>query len=128
MKKYCLDCGNPLYGRSDKKFCSYQCRNNYYNQLNRNRNKLVREINTVLRKNRRILETFMPNGNTHIHKNKLKANGFNFYYYTNTFINPNGEVYYFCYEYGYKPLKNDYFKIINSREIHEMHFTEHNSL
>ena len=111
MKRACLDCGTLLYGRSDKKFCSYQCRNNYYNNLYRQRNKIVRDVNNILSSNRRILEQFNPNGNTTIHKDKLEAQGFNFLYFTNTTTTPSGEKYYYCYEYGYKPLKNDHFSI-----------------
>lgn len=32
MKRVCLNCGTPIYGRSDKKFCSHNCRA-YYNNI-----------------------------------------------------------------------------------------------
>ena len=33
VEKKCLDCGDSLRGRTDKKFCSDQCRNSYNNKL-----------------------------------------------------------------------------------------------
>lgn len=32
MERVCLNCGTPLFGRSDKKFCSHNCRS-YYNNI-----------------------------------------------------------------------------------------------
>ncbi|MBL7762218.1 MAG: DUF2116 family Zn-ribbon domain-containing protein, partial [Chitinophagaceae bacterium] len=56
----CLNCGKPLKGRSDKKFCDDSCRNNYNNQLKSIVNNQMRNINNVLGKNRRILESLLP--------------------------------------------------------------------
>ncbi|WP_170122572.1 hypothetical protein [Mucilaginibacter oryzae] len=33
QERVCLDCGTPLQGRADKKFCNDLGRNNYNNQL-----------------------------------------------------------------------------------------------
>jgi len=49
-ERYCLECGEPLIGRSDKKFCDDQCRNAYNNKLNRDHINLYRNINNKLRK------------------------------------------------------------------------------
>ncbi|MBN2521295.1 MAG: hypothetical protein JXB17_12355, partial [Bacteroidales bacterium] len=61
-KKLCTECGEPIHGRSDKKFCCDQCRNIFNNRLNSNLNNYMRNINNVLRKNRRILAELNPNG------------------------------------------------------------------
>ena len=55
MEKSCLQCGDKISGRSDKKFCSDYCRNAFNNDQNRDVNNYVRNINNILRKNRRIL-------------------------------------------------------------------------
>ena len=54
MSKTCLECGDKIIGREDKKFCSDGCRNAYNNKMNKDQNNLMRNINNKLRKNYRI--------------------------------------------------------------------------
>src|SRR5688572_15010095 len=112
MNKTCLDCGEIIKGRADKKFCSDQCRNNYNNQLNSDSNNYVRNVNNILRKNRRILAELNPEEKSKTHKDKLIQKGFDFNYYTNTYTTKKGTVYYFCYEHGYLPLENDFYFLV----------------
>ena len=72
MTKTCLDCGNPIIGRADKKFCDDQCRNNYNNKLRADESTAVKNINAILFKNRKILEKLNPEGKTKISKAKLE--------------------------------------------------------
>src|SRR5260370_31186296 len=101
LERFCLDCGEVLHGRADKKFCNDQCRNNYNNQLNSNSYNLVRNINNILRRNRRILEELNPSGKTKTTRKKLASNDFVFEYYTRTYQTQNGTSYHFCYESRY---------------------------
>src|SRR5690606_26101227 len=57
-KKICNNCSSPIRGRTDKKFCDENCRNNFNNRLNAERNNLIRNINNTLGRNRRILAEF----------------------------------------------------------------------
>ena len=107
QERVCLDCGTPLQGRADKKFCNDLCRNNYNNQLNSNSYNLVRNINNILKRNRRILEELNPMGKTKTTRKKLAAKGFDFDYITSIYQTKNGSTYYFNYEYGYLLLEND---------------------
>ncbi len=116
MEKVCLDCGEPLIGRADKKFCHDQCRNNYNNRLNSDNSAVVRKVNNFLKKNRRILCDLNPSGKTTVHKDKLIEHGFNFTYYTHVYVTQKGSTYKFVYEYGYLPLENDFFMLVQ-REI-----------
>lgn len=116
MEKSCLDCGEPIKGRVDKKFCSDLCRNNYNNRNNSDTNNYMRNINNILRKNRRVLEELTPDGKAKVHREKLTVKGFNFSYFTNTYLTKNGNQYYFCYEYGYLQLENDYFALVKRQE------------
>ncbi len=116
QEKSCLDCGEIIKGRSDKKFCSDQCRNNYNNQLNSDSTNLVRNINNILRKNRRILVELNPDKKTTVHKNKLIEQGFNFKYLTHTYTTQKGTTYLFCYEQGYLPLEKDFYMLV-MREV-----------
>lgn len=115
-KKHCLDCGEIIVGRADKKFCSDQCRNNYNNQLNRNTNNLVRNINNILGKNRRVLANLNPDGKTTVKKDTLLKHGFNFQYFTETYITKKNRVYHFCYEYGYIQLDNGFYALVKKWE------------
>lgn len=114
-KRSCLECGEEIYGRSDKKFCSDQCRNTYNNKLHAIANKYIRRVNYILRKNRRILEEMIEKSGKEaikVHRNKLMEEGFNFDYYTNIYKTKSGHYYYFNYEYGFMKLADDYFTVV----------------
>lgn len=112
MKRTCQECGEPIAGRIDKKFCSDSCRNAWHNSLNRETSNTVRRINGLLRKNRQILAGLNPEGKTTVHREKLAGSGFNFNYHTHTYKTRAGAVYYFCYEEGYLPLENDFYALV----------------
>lgn len=114
--KTCLDCGNPIQGRADKKFCNDLCRNNYNNQLNSNSYNIIRNVNNVLKRNRRIMEELNPGGKTRTTMAKMVAKGFNAKFMTNKLDTQNGKTYIFCYEYGYLPLDNDEVLLVKREE------------
>ncbi|MCO6498639.1 MAG: hypothetical protein J5I50_13375 [Chitinophagaceae bacterium] len=114
----CLLCGKPLRGRTDKKFCDDYCRNNYNNRLKSKTTNLVRNTNNALMKNRRILESLLPEGEEmgKVHKEKLIENGFHFKYITHLYTNKKGTTYFFCYDMGYLPLENDWYLLVKRKE------------
>jgi len=116
--KACLQCGRALKGRSDKKFCDDYCRAAYNNELKSAANNFVRNVNNALGKNRRILEDVLPANEPmkKINREKLLQKGFQFKYSTHTYTNQKGNIYYFCYEYGYLPLENDWFLVVKRNE------------
>lgn len=116
--KTCLSCNKPLRGRSDKKFCDDYCRNNYNNLLKSETNNLVRNINNFLRKNRRILEDAFQGNEEMVKttKEKLVQAGFQFKYFTHTYTNKKGAIYFYCYEYGYLPLEHDWFLLVKRKQ------------
>jgi hypothetical protein len=111
--KKCLHCGEVLKGRIDKKFCDDLCRTTYNNQL-KSDTRLMRNVNNILRKNRRILADLLsPKENkAKASRLRLEEKGFCFTYHTHTFTKRTGTTYYFCYEYGFLPLENDYFMLV----------------
>jgi hypothetical protein len=116
--KTCRVCGKPLKGRSDKKFCDDYCRAAYNNDLKSASNNYIRNVNNALGKNRRILEHLLPDGEqmAKTNQDKLLSLGFQFRYITHTYTNQKGNVYHFCYEYGYLPLENNRFLIVKRNE------------
>lgn len=118
-EKQCVECGTKIYGRIDKKFCSDQCRNSYNNKLNSNANNYVRNVNNILRKNRRILMTLNPHGKSKAPKTKLLEKGYDFNYLTSIYTTKAGATYYFCYEHGYLELENDWLALVKKQEYAE---------
>ncbi len=116
----CLCCGRPLKGRIDKKFCDDYCRNNYNNQQKSrgSHSPLVRNINNALLKNRKLLESLLPAGEetAKANKEKLLRLGFQFSYLTHFYTTRTGKTYYYCYEYGYLPLDNDWYLIVKKKQ------------
>lgn len=114
----CLECNKPLRGRIDKKFCDDSCRNAYNNKLNTDQSVVVKKINQVLKKNRKILEDLFPDNEDMFKttKQRLTDKGFSFTYFTHTYTNKKGNVYFFCYEFGYLPLENDWYLLVKRKE------------
>jgi predicted nucleic acid-binding Zn ribbon protein len=99
--KVCLECGDKIVGREDKKFCSDGCRNSYNNKMNKDSNNLMRNINNKLRKNYRILSELNPDGKSKTTRGKLLSKGFDFEFITNI-----------LYDQGYMPLENDFYMLV----------------
>ncbi|WP_018617361.1 hypothetical protein [Segetibacter koreensis] len=118
IDKKCMECSKPLKGRADKKFCDDLCRNSYNNKLNSDSNAYVRNINNILRRNRRILEEALagPEEMAKITKQKMLEKGFQFKYFTHTYTNKKGNIYYFCYEFGYLILEGDWLLVVKRKE------------
>lgn len=112
MAKECLECGEKIVGRIDKKFCSDGCRNAYNNNVNKDSKNLIRNTNNRLRKNYRILEGLNPEQKTKTSKAKLIELGFDFNYFTSTYTTKAGTIYYFVYDQGYLPLEGDYYALV----------------
>lgn len=55
----CLECGRELYGRSDKKFCSEECKNRYHNRRHQDSRRIRNRIITDLSSNYEILENLL---------------------------------------------------------------------
>ncbi len=115
-KQECIECGDRLVGRQDKKFCSDNCRSQYNNRLNSDQSKFVRNINNVLRRNYRILQRLNPQGKSKVSRDDLVALGFNFRYFTNEYVTKAGKVYRFCYNQGYLSLEENYFAIVERKD------------
>jgi hypothetical protein len=117
--RHCLCCNKTIKGRSDKKFCDDYCRNNFNNHLKSEAGWPIRGINSILRKNRRILEGIVKPGDTtaKITKSKALEKGFIFNYFTHLYTNKKKLVYYFCYDYGYLFLDTEWLLVVKSKDL-----------
>ncbi|APG60950.1 hypothetical protein [Christiangramia salexigens] len=112
MEKSCLECGENIKGRIDKKFCSDYCRNAYHNKVNQDTTNLIRNTNNLLRRNHRILQELNPGDKTTTSRNKLLSKGFNFEYFTSIYNTKSGNQYFFVYDQGYLRLENDIYALV----------------
>ena len=110
--KNCLECGEKIVGREDKKFCSDGCSNAYNNKINKDSNNYMRNINNKLRKNYRILLSLNTDGKSKTTRAKLLSLGFDFDFFTNILKTKSGNTYYFLYDQGYMLLDNDFYMLV----------------
>lgn len=120
VERVCLDCGARLLGRSDKKFCSDQCRNNYNNRLNRDQNNYVRNVHAQLRRNRKILSDLLEAGHERIHRDALIAQGYNFTFFTHLVETQEGVRWFYCFEYGFRESGKGYLELRTSSSYVEI--------
>ncbi|MHA7060119.1 hypothetical protein ACWGOQ_0023025 [Aquimarina sp. M1] len=107
MNRNCTYCNEIFEGRKDKKFCSSYCRSAFYYKTNKEKeNTLFKTIDQQLKTNRKILKNYNRAGLATIRKEKLLQEGFNPKYFTHYWKNNKGQVYLFCYEYGFLELKD----------------------
>jgi predicted nucleic acid-binding Zn ribbon protein len=117
QSRHCLQCGEPIRGRKDKKFCDDQCRNEHNNDLNSDRIASMRNTNGVLRRNRRILEsTLQADTKIKIPMNRILDAGFKPDHLTHVYPTSNGTFQY-CYEYGILMLEENMVLIVKRETL-----------
>ncbi len=98
----CLECGDNIdYGRSDKKFCSEQCKNNHNNKKARTSRLTKLKVLGALDKNYRILDSIIKLGFTSMDIMQIKQMGFDITYITSVRRIRNNDVYY-CFDIEFK--------------------------
>jgi predicted nucleic acid-binding Zn ribbon protein len=119
LAKTCPACGKSVKGRIDKKFCDDYCRNGYNNQQKTKmpESLSVKTINKILLKNRQVLASILPETEetAKASKDKLLRLSFQFKYFTHLYQTKTGKTYYYCYDYGYLPLENDWYLIVKNK-------------
>ena len=98
--KSCIECGESFRGRTDKKFCTADCRSAYHNRKYREQTNLMRTINNSLRRNRRILKEFYEKQLLQVQRHDLLEKGFRFGYCTHVRKDQNKSIHY-CYDVAY---------------------------
>lgn len=107
MKK-CLECASEVEGRIDKIFCSPYCKSIYHHKKNKGKGEnLYLEIDKQLKFNRKLLQHFNRAGKAIVRKQKLLEVGFNPKYFTHYWKNQKGDIYLFCYEFGFLEKKEN---------------------
>lgn len=116
--RICKACNKNLIGRTDKLFCNDYCRNNFNNQQRATTTNYARNIIHAIKKNKNILSDYLGNlDKIKINKEKLLQSGFQFKYHTHHYETQKGNIYIFCFEYGYLALDNDWYLIVKREEV-----------
>ncbi len=113
---HCLFCGDPIRkGRSDKKFCDSACKDTYYNEKKVDENKEIKKVNSVLKKNRRVLkDVFNPKKADKLTtREEMIKKGFEFGFLTHIVVTrTKSNEFIFCYDYGYREVEPMKYQII----------------
>lgn len=113
-KRTCQCCGDTIRGRSDKRFCDDTCRNRFHNRINSEEDHFIRQVNSILKKNRRILRSIWPGSVEFMNcdRHDLVRLGFRFGYHTHSCRSSKGQPYHFCYEFGYTQLREEQMVVV----------------
>ena len=111
-RSVCRSCGKTVQGRSDKKHCNDFCRNEYNNLHSVSNTVYMRRVNYILRKNRNILLSLIPDSaqQVNVSKEKLLIAGFYFALITNVRVTKKGLAYQ-CYDFEYQLSKENCYLI-----------------
>ena len=113
MNEKCQECGEKLEGRAGQKFCSPYCKSSYHYKANKLKPESIYvKIDNALKQNRRILKHYNVTGQSQVRKSVLVKAGFNFRYDTHKWKAKNANEYSFCYEFGYRDLKDGKYMLI----------------
>jgi hypothetical protein len=102
--KKCQFCQTEIKGRADKKFCDNYCRSSFSNKSHKDANRLLRVTNSILKKNRIILEKLYLSKQgieNSFQSIKFLEMGYNFKFQTHWKEIESGKICVCCYDYGY---------------------------
>lgn len=116
-KRKCKLCNAPITGRSDKIFCSSNCKTEYHYKLRNATAKEVTEVNKILARNRSILLEIK--GKNQVQKKVprlvLDMKKFNFKYHTHITRNSKGKLYFYCYDIAWMEFSDNEVLIVKKK-------------
>ena len=104
---------SEIIGRLGQKFCDVHCKSAYHYRANKEKPSTTYvTIDNKLKHNRRLLKKYNSSGQSQIKKSVLQKEGFDFKYFTHSWKAKKGNEYLFCYEFGYRALKDGKYMLI----------------
>jgi len=110
----CLNCGETLYGRTDKKFCNATCKNNFHNMETRHFKLGCRIFEEKLRRNHIILESLLQTGMNSAQKSRLEEAGFDPGVTSGVVMQKNRQMEFICLDIIYRMTEK---KVFNIRKV-----------
>ena len=104
MKK-CPVCENEIIGRSGKVFCSLKCKSIDQYEKRQVEDAFFIQVDRQLKVNRKLLKKYNRSGFTTLRKEQLEKEGFDSNFFTHYWKNSKGEVYLFCYDFGFLEIE-----------------------
>ncbi len=116
-KRKCKLCNTPFVGRSDKIFCSSNCKTEYHYRLRKATAKEVIEINKILARNRSILLEIIGKNTKQIKLPRLilDQKKFNFKCHTHIIKNKKGKLYFYIYDIAWMEFSDNEILIIRNK-------------
>jgi hypothetical protein len=112
-RKNCLYCSTTIVGRSDKIYCSLDCKNKDAYTKRQNTMSATKEIDGYLHRNREILEILMGTSNKEtFDRLVLSRAGFKFNFFTGLHVNKENKTYYIVYDYAWMTFTDQKIMII----------------
>jgi len=121
-ERLCLNCEKELFGRLDKKFCNDTCRNNFNRRRKTDHQQELspeaQRTMRLIRKNYDILRRLSSHRKLPcvISKHELTEQNFHFKFCTSIYQNQHKEIYFYCFEYGWKKTPDDKIMLVYSDE------------
>jgi len=112
MKSNCIQCDEPLYGRSDQRFCSTSCRSHYHNHKREGENKTFYATHKHLITNYKMLSKILEQ-HPHIASiNQLSRFGFVASKITEIELEgPNTRPVFYLYDIGFRYLDQKHIEV-----------------
>ena len=98
-----------MTGRSDKLYCSLVCKNKHNNLLHNPVSDYVKQIDTILHRNHHILTVLLAASKikkVKFDKLVLIRAGFDFTHFTGTYLNNQGKLYHYVYDFAWMEFSN----------------------
>lgn len=111
---FCLECGEPLYGRTDKKFCDGNCKNRWHRNIRIRYRSAMSPTMEGLSRNYRILERIFLLELTSCPLTRLEEMGFRPELVTHQVVKNKKHLEYRCFDYIYNMTQR---KIFNLRKL-----------
>ncbi|MGM9477998.1 DUF2116 family Zn-ribbon domain-containing protein [Pedobacter sp. GSP4] len=117
QSQHCLECGLAVHGRVDKRFCDDSCRALFNNRRRQTaaagEPAFLKDISKILLRNYHILRQLYPGQKTQIKRKDLERMGFNFRFMTSYYKTSEGDMYHFCFDLGYLPIRGEMVLIVS---------------
>lgn len=119
MARTCVICKKTVVGRSDKKFCSVKCKNNYFARLRQNTETAVARIDKILHRNRSILLEVMGRSSKSkkVSRLILDQKKFNADYFTGLHVNTRGKTIHRVYDFSWAVFSDQEILIMRNESL-----------
>lgn len=118
-KRQCPICNETIVGRSDKKFCSIGCKNKFHHPSAHTKGDQIKTVNRFLFQNFKIMESIFKDEKKDklmVPRILLDKMGFHFNYCTGCYINKQGKLYHYIYNYSWMVFSNQELMLTRQKE------------